>query len=105
MTTDSPRISPTIRQPPKPRVLKTAYSFVRSLTDMATVFATTARIMMMTTKETSWMAVMIVSDMATKPRVNAFSVSVMVSAKEFLKRASMDPAVETACPGSLTPIM
>jgi len=51
------------------------------------------------------MAVTIASAIARKPRLNAFSVSVSVSASEFLNIASIRTAVSAAMSGRFTPIM
>ena len=105
MTSDSPKIIPAIRQPPKPRVLKMAYSPIRSRAVMAMVLAATAMMMTITTKETSWMAMMIASVMEMKASRKAFSVSVRVSAREFLKVLSIARATSAARFGSVTPTM
>ena len=51
------------------------------------------------------MAVMIVSLMEMKPSTNAFSVSVRVSAREFLKVVSIRAATAAAAFGSFTTSM
>ena len=66
-----------------------AYSAILSRAVIAMVFAATTIMMTITTYETTWMAIMIASVMAMKPRLKAFSVSVIVSASEFLKMASI----------------
>ena len=55
-----------MNQPPNPRVLKTAYSPIRSRAVMAMVLATTAMMMTMITMETNWMAMRMASVMDTK---------------------------------------
>ena len=62
------------------------------------MFAITAMMMTMTTNDTAWIASRIASVIATKPSWNAFSVSVSVSASEFLNVASI--ACETAAAAS-----
>ena len=105
MKSDSPKMSPAMNQPPKPRVLKTAYSPIRSRAVMAIVLATTAMMMTMITMETSWMATRIASVMETKLIWKAFSVSVRVSASEFLKVASIVVLTSPARFGFVMPIM
>ena len=53
----------------------------------------------MTTNDTAWIAARIASVIATKPSWNAFSVSVSVSASEFLNVASMRCDTSAACSG------
>ena len=53
------------------------------------MFAITAMMMTITTNDTAWIATRIASVIATKPSWNAFSVSVSVSASEFLNVASI----------------
>ena len=72
---------------------------------MAMVLAITAMMMMITTNDTACTATRIVSVMATKPSWNAFSVSVSVSAKEFLNVASTSREIVAACAGSLISTM
>ena len=67
ITRDSPKIRPAMWQAPNPRVLRTAYSPIRSRVVMAMVLATTAMMMTITTKETIWMAITMASVMETKP--------------------------------------
>src|SRR5271157_3205412 len=81
---DSPKIMTARCFPPKPSVLSTAYSPSRSRAFMAIVLAITAMIIIMTTKDTIRMATMMASDIDTNPSWKAFSVSVNVSASEFL---------------------
>ena len=64
------------------------------------VFAMTARMMTITTNDTIRMATTIASVMATKPSWNAFSVSVSVSASEFLNCASIACEISAERAGS-----
>ena len=100
MAIDSPKISAATKPPPKPSAFSVAYSALRSRAVMAIVFAITAMMMTMTTKLTAWIASRIVSAIATKPSWNAFSVSVSVSASEFLNVASIACDTSAACCGS-----
>jgi len=104
-TRDSPKIIPAMWPAPKPRVLKTAYSPMRSLAVMAMVLATTAMIMIITTNETSFMTMTMASVMEMKPRAKAFSDSVSVSAREFLKMPSMASVTSEESAGLVIPIM
>ena len=70
---------------------------------MAMVLAITAMMMRMTTKETARIATTIASDIETKPSWKAFSVSVKVSASEFLKVRSMLAAICAAASASRMP--
>ena len=67
---------------------------------MAIVFAITAMMMTITTNETAWIASRIASVIATNDSWNAFSVSVNVSASEFLNVASIAADTSAACAGS-----
>ena len=78
---------------------------MRSRVVMAIVLATTAMMMRITTKETIWMAVTIAPLMAMNPWLKAFSVSVSVSAREFLKYLSTARATSGATSGLATAIM
>ena len=89
MAKDSPKISAVRRAGPKPSAFIVAYSARRSRAVIAMVFAMTAMMMKITRKETTWMATTMASVIATKPSWNAFSVSVSVSASEFLNPWSM----------------
>ena len=82
------------KPPPNPSALSVAYSAPRSRAVIAIVLAITAMMITITTNDTAWMASRIASDIDTKPSWNAFSVSVSVSASEFLNVASI--ASETA---------
>ena len=73
-----------MRQPPNPRVLRTANSPILSRAVIDMVLAATAMMMTITTRETRRMTMMIASVMEMKRQANAFSVSVSVSAREFL---------------------
>src|SRR5664279_2241461 len=79
-----------------------AYSDPRSRAVMAMVLAITAMMMTMITNDTAWIAISIASVMATKPSWNAFSVSVSVSASEFLNTASIAADAGAAWAGSLS---
>ncbi len=68
---------------------------------MAMVLAITAMMITMTTKDIRRTAATIASDMETKPSWKAFSVSVSVSASEFLNVASTAWAIDAAFSGWL----
>jgi hypothetical protein len=74
--------------------LSVAYSGPRSRAVIAIVLAITAMMMTMTTNDTAWIASRIASDIDTNPSWKAFSVSVSVSASEFLNVESI--ACDTA---------
>ena len=86
----------------KPRVLRAAYSPRRSRAFMAMVLARTPRITPMTSQETAWMARRMAEVISTKLILKAASVSVRVSAREFLKAASMAPETGAARSGRAT---
>ena len=96
IASDSPKISAISRTGPKPSAFIVAYSARRSRAVIAMVFAITAMMMKMTRKETTWIATTIASVMATNPSWNAFSVSVSVSAREFLNIWSIAPLTAAA---------
>ena len=81
-------------------VFKMAYSPARSLAVMAMVLARTIIMMMMTTREMTLTETRIASVMAMKPSWKAFSVSVRVSAREFLKVRSTTWAISGDLKGS-----
>ena len=56
-------------------------------------------IIMITTKDTNWIATTIASDMEINPSAKAFSVSVNVSASEFLNILSTVCETSAARPG------
>ena len=99
MPTDSAKISSATKPPAKPSAFIVAYSAQRSRAVIAIVFAITAMMMTITTKDTAWIASRIASVIATKPSWNAFSVSVSVSASEFLNVASIAAETSAACAG------
>ena len=66
------------------------------------MFAITAMMMTITTKLTAWIASRIASVIATNDSWNAFSVSVSVSASEFLNVASIAVETSAACCGSFS---
>src|SRR3989339_1259583 len=105
ITRDSPRISMAICQPPNPSVFMMAYSPILSRAVMAMVLATTAMMIMITMKETSWITVTMASVMVTKLIWNAFSVSVRVSASEFLNVLSTASDISAAWSGSSIAMM
>ena len=61
--------------------------------------------MTITARETRRITMMMASVMETKDRVKAFSVSVSVSAREFLNMPSMARATSGAISGRSTPMM
>ncbi len=70
---------------------------------MAMVLAATTMMMAITMYETIWIATMIASVIDTKLMWKAFSVSVRVSAREFLNMESTASATSGASPGLFTP--
>ena len=90
---DSPKMRATRCRAVKPSVLRTAYSRVRSRTAMRIVFASTSRMIPTITTEITCSEVMMALDIATKLCWNAFSLSVLVGAREFTNCWSM--AAET----------
>src|SRR6266568_4507479 len=83
MSSDSPKIRPTRWRAEKPSVFSTAYSRVRSRTAITIVFASTSRMIPTITTEITCIDVMMALDIATKLCWNAFSLSVLVGAREF----------------------
>ncbi len=75
--------------PPKPNALSVAYSPSLSRAVIAMVLAITASMMKITRNETMRTAMRIASVCLMNPIWNAFSVSVRVSAGEFLNSASI----------------
>src|SRR4051812_38449084 len=84
---------------------KVAYSDRRSRALIAIVLAITAMMIRMTTKDTTRIATTIASDIDTKPSWKAFSVSVSVSAREFLNVASIALEMAAAFSGFLISTM
>ena len=96
IASDSPKISSDRCRGPKPSAFIVAYSAMRSRAVIAMVFAITAMMMKITRNDTILIATTIASVIDTKPSWNACSVSVSVSASEFLNVLSTAAATSAA---------
>ena len=103
IASDSPKIIAASASGPKPSALSVAYSAVRSRAVIAMVLAITAMMMKMTRNDTILIATTMASVIDTKPSWNACSVSVSVSASEFLKVASIAAVTAAARSALVSP--
>ena len=81
--------------------MNTAYSRVLSRAAIIIVFPSTSIIIPIITKDITFIEVMIALVDCKNPCVNALSVSVLVSAVEFLNSASISSEILADCDGSL----